>query len=156
VAPFLLVRDDRTILAAGTNGSSRIPSSLLNFVVSLVDGRQSPEEAYAAPRILWEDDHAGPRVMLEIAPPIPADAVQTLKAMGYEKVWALTAPGSDSAAFGGIQAVLWNEDSSAWNGFVDGRRAAVAAAPSRIAPRVSGTAPRRESAAPGSPPRLGP
>ena len=156
VAPFLLVRDGRPILVAGTNGSSRIPSTLLNVVVGLVDGRQSPEEAYASPRVLWEDDHAGPRVMLEIAPPIPADAVLTLKGMGYEKVFALTVPGRDSAVFGGVNAVLWNEESSAWQSLVDGRRAAVVATPPRVAPRVSGTAPRRASGAPASPPRLAP
>ena len=76
VAPFLFVRDGRTLLVAGTNGSSRIPSTLLNLVVGLVDGQQSPEDAFAAPRVLWEDDQAGPRVMIEIAPPIPADAAR--------------------------------------------------------------------------------
>jgi gamma-glutamyltranspeptidase/glutathione hydrolase len=144
VAPFLLVRDGRTVLVAGVGGSSRIPSMLLNVVAGLVDGRQQPEEAYAAPRIIWEQDHAGPRIMLEVAPPIPADAALTLQAMGYEKVFALTAPGRDSTVFGGINAVIWNEKRKEWQSLVDGRRPAVVAAPPRIAPRVSGTAPRRE------------
>ncbi|HYN43280.1 MAG TPA: gamma-glutamyltransferase [Thermoanaerobaculia bacterium] len=156
VAPFLLVRDGRTVLVAGTGGSSRIPSALLNFVVGLVDGKQLPEDAYATPRVLWEDDNAGPRVMVEIAPPIPADAAQILKGMGYEKVWALTTPGRDSAAFGGVNAVRWNQESSTWESRVDGRRAAVVATPPRIAPRVSGTAPRRESAEPAFPLRPAP
>ena len=155
-APLLLVRDGRTVLVAGTGGSSRIPSTLLNLVVGLVDGKQSPEDAYATPRVIWEDDHAGPRIMVEIAPPIPADAAQALKGMGYDNVFALTAPGRDSTVFGGIHTVLWDEESSAWQGLVDGRRAGVAAAPPRIAPRVSGTAPRRASGAPESPPRRAP
>jgi gamma-glutamyltranspeptidase len=156
VAPFLLVRDGRTVLVAGVGGSSRIPSVLLNVVAGLVDGKQLPEDAYAAPRVIWEDDRAGPRIMVEVAPPMPPDTVQALKAMGYEKVFALTAPGRDSTVFGGVIAVLWDEDSSDWRGFVDGRRAAVAAAPSRIAPGVSGTAPRRASEEPASPPRPAP
>ena len=134
VAPFLLVGDGRTVLVAGTGGSSRIPSTLLHLVAGLVDGRQTPGDAYAAPRVLWEDDHAGPRVMIEVAAPLPADAAATLKGMGYQKVFALTAPGRDSTVFGGINAVWWDEGSSTWKGLVDGRRAAVAAAPSRIAP----------------------
>ncbi len=133
-APLLLVKDGRAVLVAGTGGSSRIPSTLLYFVAGLVDGRQSPEEAYATPRVIWEDDQAGPRVMIEVAPPVPADAVAILKGMGYEKVFALTAPGRDSSAFGGIHAVLWNQERSVWQGFVDGRRAGVAAAPGRIPP----------------------
>ncbi|MBK9968449.1 MAG: gamma-glutamyltransferase [Holophagales bacterium] len=156
VAPFLFVRDDRVALVAGTGGSSRIPTTLLNLVAGLYDGGQPPEEAYAAPRVIWEDDLAGPRVMVEIAPPIPVDAEAALKAMGYENVWTLTAPGRDSTIFGGIHAVLWDEESSRWQGFVDGRRAGVAAAPARIAPRVSGTAPRRESGEPASLPRPAP
>lgn len=144
VAPFLFVRDGRTVLVAGAGGSSRIPSMLLNVVAGLVDGRQSLEEAYAAPRVIWEQDRAGPRIMLEVAAPIPADAALTLKAMGYEKVFALTAPGRDSTTFGGINAVLWNEARKEWQSLVDGRRAGAVAAPPRIAPRVSGTAPRRE------------
>jgi len=144
VAPFLLVRDGRTVLVAGVGGSSRIPSILLNVVAGLVDGRQPPEEAYAAPRVIWEQDHAGPRVMVEVAPPIPADAAAALKAMGYENVFALTAPGRDSTVFGGVNAVLWNDEREQWEGVVDGRRAAVVAAPLRLAPLVSGTAPRRE------------
>ncbi|MBK9089351.1 MAG: gamma-glutamyltransferase [Holophagales bacterium] len=144
VAPFLLVRDGRTVLVAGAGGSSRIPSMLLNVVAGLVDGRQPPQEAYAEPRVIWEQDHAGPRVMVEVAPPIPEDAALTLKAMGYENVFALTAPGRDSTVFGGVNAVLWNDARAQWEGVVDGRRAAVVAAPPRLAPRVSGTAPRRE------------
>jgi gamma-glutamyltranspeptidase / glutathione hydrolase len=156
VAPFLLVRDGRTVLVAGTGGSSRIPSTLLNLVTGLVDGKQSPKEAYAQPRVIWEDDLAGPRVMVEVAPPIPADAAETLKRMGYGNVFALTAPGRDSTVFGGIHAVLWDEESSTWQGFVDGRRAAVASAPSRIVPRVSGRAARRGSAEPAFPLRPAP
>ncbi len=156
VAPFLLVRDGRTVLVAGVGGSSRIPSMLLNVVAGLVDGHQSPEEAFAAPRVIWEQDHAGPRVMVEVAPPMPPDTVQTLKAMGYENVFALKAPGRDSTVFGGVVAVLRDEASSNWRGFVDGRRAAVAAAPSRIALGVSGTAPRKASEEPASPPRPAP
>jgi len=134
VAPLLLVRDGRTVLVAGTGGSSRIPSTLIYLVAGLVDGLEPPGEAYAAPRVIWEDDHAGPRVMIEVAAPLPADAAAKLKGMGYEKVFELTAPGRDSPVFGGINAVWWDEGSSTWKGLVDGRRAAVAAAPSRIAP----------------------
>ena len=156
VAPLLLVRDGRTVFVAGTGGSSRIPSSLLNVVAGLVDGGASPREVYSQPRVVWEDDSAGPRVMVEIAPPIPPDAAAILKGMGYENVWTLTAPTRDSPVFGGINAVLWNEETSAWQGLVDGRRAAVAAAPPRVAPRVSATATRRVSGAPASLPRPAP
>jgi gamma-glutamyltranspeptidase/glutathione hydrolase len=134
VAPFLLVRGGRTVLAAGVAGSSRIPSILLNLLAGLVDGNEKPVDAYARPRILWEDDTAGPRVMLEIAPPLTPDDVLALKGMGYGNVFALTAPGRDSTVFGGIHGVAWDPEASAWDGIVDGRRSGVAAAPARVAP----------------------
>lgn len=134
VAPLLLVHAGRTVLVAGTGGSSRIPSTLISFLAALVDGKQPPQEALAEPRVIWEDDHAGPRVMLEIAPPIPADAEAAVRGMGYEKVYTLKAPGRDSTVFGGILGMLRGDEPSAWQSLVDGRRAAVAAAPSRIAP----------------------
>ena len=133
MAPFLLQWEDRTVLVAGTAGSSRIPSILVNLVVGLVDGREPPVEALARPRILWENDNAGPRVMIEVAPPLTEETVPALKKMGYGNVFALTAPGGDTAVFGGIHAVHWDPATSAWQAVLDGRRPSVAAAPSRLA-----------------------
>jgi gamma-glutamyltranspeptidase / glutathione hydrolase len=132
VAPLVLVRDGRVVLVAGTGGSSRIQSILLNFLSALFDGGDGRAEAYARPRVLWEDDSAGPRVMLEIAPPFGPDSVASLKAMGYGKVFALRAPSRDTPVFGGIHAVFRDEAKGTWVGFVDGRRPGVCAAPSRI------------------------
>lgn len=132
VAPLVLVRDGRVVLVAGTGGSSRIQSILLNFLSALFDGGDGRAEAYARPRVLWEDDSAGPRVMLEIAPPFGPDSVASLKAMGYGRVFALGAPSRDTPVFGGIHAVFRDEARGSWVGFVDGRRPGACAAPSRI------------------------
>jgi gamma-glutamyltranspeptidase/glutathione hydrolase len=134
VAPLVVVRYGRVELVAGAGGSSRIPSMLLNLLAGIVDGGERPVDAGARPRVLWEDDTAGPRVMLEIAPPFGRDAVAAFREMGYGNVFALTSPGSDSAVFGGIHAIAWNPEVSEWEGFADGRRPGVAAAPAGVAP----------------------
>ena len=134
VAPMILVRDDRVALAAGSAGSSRIPSILLGFVTGLVDGHVPPARVGAEPRVLWEDDSAGPRVMLEVAPPFGPPDPATLKAMGYGTVYALTEPDRNLSAFGGVNAVAWDAASSSWLGLIDVRRPGTAAAPARVAP----------------------
>lgn len=133
-APVILLRGGRPFLVAGTGGSSRIPSVLLSFVAGLVDGRDAPADALARPRLLWEDDHAGPRVLLEVAPPYSAASVAALKAMGYPGVFALTEPGSDTLVFGGIHAIVRDDAAGTWTGLVDGRREGAAAVPSRAGP----------------------
>lgn len=134
VAPIVLLEGGRPVLVAGTGGSSRIPSILLNFLAGVVDAGESPAEASARPRLLWEDDSAGPRVMLEVAPPFTADDPKTLKEMGYANVFTLADPGRDTAAFGGVHAIAWDAATASWVGIADGRRPATVAVPSRVAP----------------------
>ena len=134
VSPLLLLRDDRPALIAGAPGSSRIPSILLSLVTAFADGGDALAAAYARPRMVWEDDLAGPRVMLELAPPFTERDVAALEAMGYPNVWVLRAPSRDSAIFGGIYGVVRDEARGVWTGIVDGRRAGVAAAPARVPP----------------------
>jgi Gamma-glutamyltransferase len=134
VTPLILLGDGRPVLVAGAPGSSRIPSILLNLVVALADGGDALAAAYARPRMIWEDDLAGPRVMLELAPPFAERDVSALGAMGYPNVWTLRAPSRDSGVFGGVYGVARDEAGGLWKGVVDGRRAGFAAGPSRIGP----------------------
>ena len=134
VSPLLLLRDGRPVLAAGAPGSSRIPSILLSLVAAFADGGDAFATAYSRPRMIWEDDLVGPRVMLELVPPVAERDVTTLEAMGYPKVWVLRAPSRDSGVFGGIYSVTRDEARGVWTGIVDGRRAGVAAAPARVPP----------------------
>jgi hypothetical protein len=105
---------------------------ILNLVTGLVDGRADDAAAFAEPRVLWEDDTAGPRVMLEVAPPFTVESVAALKAMGYANVFALTEPNRDLSAFGGLNAVVRDDASKSWKGFCDARRPGTAAAPARL------------------------
>ncbi len=134
VTPLILLRDGRPVLVAGAPGSSRIPSILLNLVVALADGGDALGTAYARPRMVWEDDLVGPRVMLELAPPFTEADVEALRMMGYPNVWTLRAPSRDSGVFGGVYGVARDEAGGLWKGVVDGRRAGLAAAPSRVTP----------------------
>jgi gamma-glutamyltranspeptidase/glutathione hydrolase len=131
VAPALFVRDDRVVLVAGTGGSSRITSILANVLVDHVDGRHPIDSALATPRVLWEDEGAGGRVMLELAPPLEPRHVSALKEMGYGNVFVLSAPGKDSGAFGGVNAAAWDPSTSTWEGVADSRRNGAAAAAGR-------------------------
>lgn len=131
VAPLVVTRDGKLALVAGTGGSSRIPSILASFLVALFDGGDATAEAYARPRLIWDDDSAGPRAMFEVAPPFSLSDGETLKAAGYGRVFALAAPSRDTPVFGAIHAVFRDDARGTWEGWVDGRRAAVAGAPSR-------------------------
>lgn len=134
VAPVLLARNDRVVLAAGSGGSSRITSILANVLVDHVDGGQPIGRALAAPRVMWEDEGAGGRVMLELAPPLAPRHVAALKEMGYGNVFVLSAPGKDSGAFGGVNAAAWDPSSSTWEGVADSRRDGAAEAARRSSP----------------------
>lgn len=134
VAPLVLLREGRPVVVAGAAGSSRIPSILLSLVVGLVDGGDRPEEAHARPRLLWEDDDAGPRVMLEVAPPFVAGDVARLEEMGYGKPWVLDGPKPEVVLFGGIYAA-YRGPGGEWTAIVDGRRAGTVGVPSHLSSR---------------------
>jgi len=130
-APLVLLRGEEPVLVAGSPGSSRIVSILLGVVVGIVDGGEPAAAAVGRPRVIWDDELAGPRVMLEVAPPLSADDDARLRGFGYEGVFALREPSRDSNAFGAVFAVA-RDASGAWQGIVDGRRPGFAAAPSRL------------------------
>jgi len=72
--------------------------------------------------------------MLELAPPFTEADIEALRMMGYPNVWTLRAPSRDSGVFGGVYGVARDEAGGLWKGVVDGRRAGLAAAPSRVTP----------------------
>ena len=133
VAPFLLVRDGGP---SSSRGRWQQPDSVDAPQRRRRPRRRAPDAAgaYAAPRVIWEDDRAGPRVMVEVAPPFGPDAAPALKAMGYGNVFALTEPDRNLSAFGGVNGIAWDDASTSWLGLPDARRPGTAAAPARIAP----------------------
>ncbi len=133
-APVILLRGEEPVLVAGSPGSSRIVSILLNLVVDVVDGGEPAAVAVGRPRMIWDDELSGPRVMLEVAPPFSGADVERLKALGYEGVFALYEPSRDSNVFGAVFAVA-RDAAGAWQGIVDGRRPGFAAAPAAQPPR---------------------
>lgn len=120
-APTIVVRGGRPWLALGSPGSERIFSTLAQFLVHVVDGSRSIDEAMLAPRLHCS---IGGRVSLE-AGRFPEGTVEHLESKGYR-----VKPRDDFAFYlGCVQAVLRRETGPGFQGVADVRRDGTAAGP---------------------------
>jgi gamma-glutamyltranspeptidase/glutathione hydrolase len=109
MAPTVVQHDGTTELVLGSAGSSRIRSALLQVLVNVLDGGDSPQQAVDAPRIHVE------RGMAYAEPGIDVGA---LEGAGYP-VTRFAAP---NLFFGGCQAVRCDPATGALDGGADARR----------------------------------
>ena len=80
MAPTIVRRDGRPVLALGLPGGVRIFASVLQAIVNVIDHRMSLQEAVEAPRV-WTQ---GQEVEVELAVPEPVRA--NLRARGHDVV----------------------------------------------------------------------
>ncbi|NLH83747.1 MAG: gamma-glutamyltransferase [Phyllobacteriaceae bacterium] len=104
MAPTIVARDGRLFLVLGSPGGSRIPTTVLETIVNVVDFRMRPREAVDAPRLHHQ---AQPDEVFHEPFALSADTAEKLRAMGYDLVeqspWGATAlievpPATASAA----------------------------------------------------------
>ena len=127
MTPVVVRRDDGWLLALGSAGSDRIPSSVVAVVSAVVDRGCDLPAAVSAPRVLW----GGPvdrRVYLEIATRNLESWADVLETRGFTELYRQHFPARpfDLAAFGGTNALTADPERGGWIGVADPRRGGAA------------------------------
>jgi len=136
MAPTILRGDDWS-LALGSAGSDRIAPSITEVIVNFADRRMNLRDAVVEPRILWNSAHDPERVCLEVADPISPKEADRLQGFGFDHMYRLRYPPntrSETAFFGGVNAVAYDSRNGVFTGVGDPRRDGFA-----IGPRVAAT-----------------
>ena len=119
VAPTLIFKKENLWMALGSPGSERIFSSLAQFLLHVIDEKQSLYDAMVAPRIHCS---LGGQVSLE-AERFPPDLIGFLKEKGYR----IDAREPYAFYLGAVHAVMRREDGSGFEGVAEIRRDGTAA-----------------------------
>ncbi len=149
MAPTIL-RDDDWSLALGSAGSDRIVPSVTDVIVNFVDRRMTLRDAVVAPRVMWNSTHDPERACLEIADPITVKDADQLQAFGFEHMYRLRYPAkarSETAFFGGVNAVAFDSKTGVFTGVGDPRRDGFAVGPRVAAPASRGASPHQGKSA---------
>lgn len=94
MSPCLLLRDARVELVAGSGGSKRIRTALLQVISHTVDFDLDIAAAVEAPRLHWDGN------ILQIEPGFPADVITEL-----QRRWRINSWPERNLYFGGVNAV---------------------------------------------------
>jgi gamma-glutamyltranspeptidase/glutathione hydrolase len=142
MTPVVIRRKDGWLLALGSAGSDRIPSSSAAVVSAVVDRGLGLPAAVSAPRVLW----GGPvdkRVYLEISTRKLESWADVLESRGFTDLYRQYFPARpfDLAAFGGTNAVAAVPEGAGWIGVADPRRGGASRAVGGRTDRVTGTGP---------------
>jgi gamma-glutamyltranspeptidase/glutathione hydrolase len=95
MAPMMVLKDGKPVVALGLPGGLRIFGSAMQAIINLLDHRMSLQEAVEAPRV-WSQGH-----LLELEPGISAETEAALVARGHRTLRVPTVGGGMGAvAFG--------------------------------------------------------
>lgn len=124
IAPIIITKDHKPWLALGIPGGQRIPTTTLQLLCRLIDGRASLEDTFAAPRFhlrrpLQSDE--APNV-IDYEEDFPTEWVEQLTFQG----WSLESCPRDGHYFGGGSAAQYESDGT-MIGVADPRRTNFAA-----------------------------
>lgn len=131
MAPTILRGDDWS-LVLGSAGSDRIAPSITEVIVNFADRRMNLRDAVVEPRILWNSTHDPERVCLEVADPISPKDADRLRSFGFDHIYSLRYPPnkrSETAFFGGVNAVAYDSRTGIFTGVGDPRRDGFAVGP---------------------------
>ena len=134
-----IVRTKDSVIALGSAGSDRIPPSLCEVITNIVDRGSGLRDAVVAPRIIWNSAHDPGRVCVEVADPVVEADAEAIRQMGFDTMYVLQYPPdpvSDSAFFGGVNAVAYDARHGEFIGVGDPRRDGVAVGPRVVAGTV--------------------
>jgi gamma-glutamyltranspeptidase/glutathione hydrolase len=112
MAPTIVRKDGRPVLIIGTPGGARIPATLAQILIDIIDFDMPLNEALNAPRFFPV------RHILAIENRIPDSTQVAMRARG----WRVEPLGSISTYFGGVQAIQIDTTSGALIGASDPRR----------------------------------
>lgn len=113
--PILVARDSQPYLAVGSAGGPRIPTSVLQILMNLIDHQANLRQAQDAPRVhhQWLPDET------HVEKAIPEDVRRGLRQMGHR---VLEGPNRSHSA-----AVMWSESEQIFYGAGDFRSGGAAA-----------------------------
>jgi gamma-glutamyltranspeptidase/glutathione hydrolase len=125
MAPTIVLKDGRLLVALGAPGSSKIPKLIADVISQMVDRGLGVRDAVIAPRVLWGAAENEPTAYIELVGPVTEEDVQALEEMGFQGIITLSYPPPDPinlADFGGVNAVGHDPKTGALTGVGDPRR----------------------------------
>jgi len=117
--PTIILKNEEPFLVAGSPGSARIISTVIEVVLNVIDYEMSLEEANDAPRFFVRDSEDYLYMESGINPEVRAE----LEQMGH----TLNVFGENDLFFGGVQMILIDPDNGLYYGSADKRRGGLAA-----------------------------
>ncbi len=112
MSPTILLKDGRPLLAVGSAGGPRIPSSTLQALLNVTEFGMSVEDAVAAPRIHVKD------TLVQVEGRIPPQTIAALRKMGHE----VEVKRPTEIYFGGVHAAYSKLITGELEGGADPRR----------------------------------
>jgi gamma-glutamyltranspeptidase/glutathione hydrolase len=94
MSPTLVLRGDAVCLVAGSGGSKRIRSAMVQVVTAVVDYGMGVREAVEAPRVHWDGEQ------LQVEPGFDDAVVDALRRIRNVNAWS-----ERNLYFGGVHAV---------------------------------------------------
>jgi gamma-glutamyltranspeptidase / glutathione hydrolase len=116
MAPTVVVRDGKPVVALGSAGSNRIRSAILQTILGVVDEGLGAQDAVNRPRVHFEGG------VVEAEPGVDEQALDALERDG----WKVQRWRERNLYFGGAQAVARDPDTGELTGGGDPRRGGVA------------------------------
>lgn len=118
IAPTIILKDDKPIIAVGSPGASRIITTVVQMIVNLLDFKMTAEEVNFAPRFFCQkfDDY------LYVESRIPQNIIDELKRMGHN----VQVLGDYDLFFGGAQLITVDPLTGTYYGSADPRRGGIA------------------------------
>ncbi len=113
IAPAVVLKDGETYMAIGTPGGSRIPGTVLQVLVNILDHGMTIQEAIVQPRIAQTNKSS-----LYIEGNFDEQMVMDLEAMGHK----MSLKGVDDSYFGGVHGIIRDLETGEMHGGADPRR----------------------------------
>ncbi len=131
MAPTLVLREGKPLLALGASGSSRIPSIIAQVISNVVDCGQSLTAAIDRPRVMWQVRQAETGPHLEVRDEITVGHLKAFKKLGFPFVREVIypAPRRELRGLGSVNALMVDPRDGSFVGVGDPRRWACALAP---------------------------
>lgn len=121
-SPAIVLKDGKLAIVYGTPGGETIGQTEFEMLVNLIDFKLPVQQAVENPRFAVDAKpnfyKPGADISITIETRLPAATMEALKAMGY----VLKPGGEFTAAVGGMQAVLIDQETGAMTAGADPRR----------------------------------
>jgi gamma-glutamyltranspeptidase/glutathione hydrolase len=101
MAPTLVCKNGKPLLALGTGGANRIRTAILQVICNTIDFRMEPDAAVNSPRVHWEDNTLSLEPGFKIEDYEQIEDFKSFENVLYQK---------NNMFFGGVHAVYMDPD----------------------------------------------